>query len=271
MMTILVVDDDEAVSRFVKDLLSPLGHHVRSAATGTQALASIAKEPPDILILDLSMPSMNGVDVLRQLKTQYRDPLPFGVLIVTGNADEQIFDDAVALGIHDILLKPIQPVQLLAAIRVHEKLLRQRQTAALASAPHNNGHQPGSLSRAARPITVLLAEDDDQVAKLVDVSLRARGYQVLLAKDGDAALQLFQARGGDIDVLLTDVMLPRITGLDLVTLVQGQWPGTKIIVCSGQLSIAELVTTGMTVLPKPFTVDQLLATVSDLAPRPSGS
>jgi two-component system cell cycle sensor histidine kinase/response regulator CckA len=118
---------------------------------------------------------------------------------------------------------------------------------------------------------VLVAEDDEQLAKLISDTLRAKGYRVLVAKDGEAAFRLILTRGKEIDVLLTDVMLPRISGLDLTTLVQGQSPHTKIIICSGQLSSAELATTGMTFLPKPFTVDQLLETLDRLLPRPSAS
>jgi two-component system NtrC family sensor kinase len=131
----------------------------------------------------------------------------------------------------------------------------------------HSSHTPAAQTSAST--TVLIAEDDEQLAKFVSDALQANGYRVLVAKDGEAAFRLILARGREIDVLLTDVMLPRISGLDLTTLVQGQSPTTQIILCSGQLSIAELATTGMTILHKPFTLDQLLATLGSLLPRPA--
>jgi CheY-like chemotaxis protein len=116
--------------------------------------------------------------------------------------------------------------------------------------------------------TILVVEDDAQLAGLVSETLEREGYQVLLAADGDAAFRLFLERGETIDVLLVDVMLPRINGLDLTILVQGQWPGTKIILCSGQLSSAELAQTGVAYLPKPYTGEDLLQTLDRLVPRP---
>jgi CheY-like chemotaxis protein len=265
-LSVLIVDDDESVSRFIKDLLTPIGYALRFAATGKQALVLIDNQPPDVIVLDLSMPSMDGVEVLRHLQAQYQQPLPFGVIILTGSAEEQIFDDAMSLGILDILLKPVQPVQLLAAIRLQQQLLAQR--------PPGNTH-PGpppytpeaEAAHGSQSPTVLVAEDDEQLAQLISDTLRAKGYRVLIAKDGEAAFRLVMTRDKEIDVLLTDVMLPRISGLDLMTLVQGQSPKTQIVVCSGQLSSAELATTGMTFLPKPFSFDHLLETLGNLIPR----
>jgi two-component system, cell cycle sensor histidine kinase and response regulator CckA len=109
----------------------------------------------------------------------------------------------------------------------------------------------------ARPPVVLVVEDEAAVATLLRLALEAKGYTVLMCSDGDKALKFLREHGDAIDVLLTDVMLPHIHGLDLITLVEGQWPNIKIILCSGQLSEAELAQTGSAFLPKPFTTQDL--------------
>jgi two-component system cell cycle sensor histidine kinase/response regulator CckA len=118
-------------------------------------------------------------------------------------------------------------------------------------------------------LTVLIVEDEPNLAKVISLALQTKGYEVLLAGDGEAALRLLRERGETIDVLLTDVMLPHVTGLDLITLTQGQWPRIKIIICSGQLSPAELAHTGVVFLGKPFTMLQLYAALEQVLSSPT--
>jgi two-component system cell cycle sensor histidine kinase/response regulator CckA len=124
------------------------------------------------------------------------------------------------------------------------------------------------VKASARPPVVLVVEDEAPLATLVRLALEAKGYTVLLCPDGDKALKLLQEQGDTIDVLLTDVMLPHITGLDLITLVQGQWPHIKVILCSGQLSDAEMAQTGSAFLPKPFTTQDLYAILDTVTYSP---
>jgi CheY-like chemotaxis protein len=124
--TILVVDDDEQVSHFLKELLTRDGYQLRFAATGMQALATVQKGPPDVIILDLDMPGMNGVEVYRRLAAAYPKRHSFGVIFLTGAAETPLFDEALDLGIPDVLLKPVNPMQLVLAIKLQLHLLRRR-------------------------------------------------------------------------------------------------------------------------------------------------
>jgi CheY-like chemotaxis protein len=120
---ILVVDDDLMICSFLKDVFARQGYQTRFAPTGREALSLIEQQPPDILVLDLTMPGMNGIEVLRRLRTTHPAGLPFGVIIITGSMEHPLFEEALDLGILDILLKPMSLMQIKTAVRLQLKLL----------------------------------------------------------------------------------------------------------------------------------------------------
>jgi DNA-binding response OmpR family regulator len=102
---VLVVDDDPVVIRLVKELLKSQGYQVESARDGIDAMVMVKKEKPDLIVLDIMMPELNGYDVLRTLKftDEYKE-IP--VLLLT--AREQELDKRIGemMGI-DYLQKPV--------------------------------------------------------------------------------------------------------------------------------------------------------------------
>lgn len=102
---VLVVDDDPVVIRLVKEILKNLGYEVETAKDGIDAMVMVKKEKPDLIVLDIMMPELNGYDVLRTLKftDEYKD-IP--VLLLT--AREQELDRRIGemMGI-DYLQKPV--------------------------------------------------------------------------------------------------------------------------------------------------------------------
>jgi DNA-binding response OmpR family regulator len=131
-------------------------------------------------------------------------------------------------------------------------------------------NSPAASVAPARSTIILLVEDDDGLRSILKAMLQGEGYTVLVAKNGDEAFRLCLESGGSIDLLLVDIVLPGINGLDLVQLVQSQWPRTKIIVFSGQLDPTHtaydfyLRRSGTAFLKKPFSVNGLLQTVGTL-------
>ena len=114
---------------------------------------------------------------------------------------------------------------------------------------------------------VLLAEDDRSVRRLVVTELTRRGFTVLEAEDGVAALELFRRETDRVDVLVTDVVMPRMNGADLAVQAQGIRPDVKILFISGhpERAGAGLDPTGVTnLLMKPFTADTLAARIKEL-------
>ena len=100
---ILVVDDEKQICELLTEYLSYQGHRVCSARDGRTALAFVDKGHPQLVILDLHMPGMHGVDVFRKLREKnYRG----GVMRLTGSRDEKLLKTAMGLGPIDIVGKP---------------------------------------------------------------------------------------------------------------------------------------------------------------------
>jgi two-component system response regulator (stage 0 sporulation protein F) len=113
--SLLVVDDEEAIRRLLTEFLTRRGYRVQSAATGEEALALVEREPPHLIVLDLYMPGMNGVEVLRRLRArQYRG----AVLVLSASQDEGLLREALEWGAVDVIGKPARLDQLLLAIQV---------------------------------------------------------------------------------------------------------------------------------------------------------
>jgi DNA-binding response OmpR family regulator len=123
--TILIVDDDRASRESVEDLLRPDGYLFMTAATGKQALVAVAKSPPDLILLDVTMPDMDGFAVAIKLKA---DPATAGIPIIMVSAHSGRGWRVVGLeaGVEDYMTKPIDPAELPFKVR---NLLRLRANA----------------------------------------------------------------------------------------------------------------------------------------------
>jgi CheY-like chemotaxis protein len=100
---VLVVDDDPNVSAMLRDLLTTLGYVVKNAVRGAEALLLVPVFEPNVVLLDLHMPGMSGIEVLDHLR---RDHPGLPVIIVTGNEDEELARRTMRGGAFDYLSKP---------------------------------------------------------------------------------------------------------------------------------------------------------------------
>ena len=103
--SILVVDDSSTVRKFVSVSLSMQGFHVVTAEDGMDALEKLPREPIDLVITDLNMPNMDGMELIRTLRenTTYRE-LP--IIILTSLNEAELKKESESLGIHSYLNKP---------------------------------------------------------------------------------------------------------------------------------------------------------------------
>lgn len=100
---ILVVDDEKQVCELLTEYLSQRGHHVCSVQDGPAALAFVDKGHPRLIILDLHMPGMHGIEVFQKLREKnYRG----GIMMMTGSRDEKLLNTAMGLGPIDLVGKP---------------------------------------------------------------------------------------------------------------------------------------------------------------------
>ena len=109
--------------------------------------------------------------------------------------------------------------------------------------------------------TVLVVDNDPLSLDLIELMLSPLGYKVLLASSGEEALEIADARDGKIDLLLTDLLMPGITGLDLVRQFIDRYPKTKVMFMSGYMcpSIAhqDVALSEKAFVLKPFTTNTL--------------
>ena len=119
--TILVVDDDSQSLRLLTDTLTGAGYRVRPADSGELALASVGAVAPELILLDIRMPGMDGFDVCRRLKA---NPKSRGIPVVFLSAAGQVEDrvHALRLGAADFISKPFQAPELLARVHIHMEL-----------------------------------------------------------------------------------------------------------------------------------------------------
>ena len=122
---ILIADDDPLLRALLVHRLAAEGYHVTTVENGSEALAAIAEQRPDLVVLDALMPVMDGFEVLRRLKSGGLSDAP--VIMLTALKREQDIVGALQLGAADYLIKPFIPDELGQRVR---RLLESREPSA---------------------------------------------------------------------------------------------------------------------------------------------
>lgn len=112
---VLVVDDEPAIRRLLRVGLSTEGYAIREAETAREAIAMVAQERPDLIILDLGLPDMSGQELLRLWRTE---ALALPIVILSSRTDEAGIVDALENGADDYVTKPFGMKELAARLRV---------------------------------------------------------------------------------------------------------------------------------------------------------
>ena len=114
MTSVLIVDDEPAMLRVLRAALDARGYEVRTAMTGEQAINSVATQAPDLVMLDLGLPDIDGVEVCRRIRSWSQ--VPILVLSAEGSDDRKV--RALDEGADDYVTKPFSMPELLARVRV---------------------------------------------------------------------------------------------------------------------------------------------------------
>jgi adenylate cyclase len=176
---ILVVDDDAVNARLLEGILAPRGHEVVVARTGEEALELVQREQPDLILLDVVMPGMDGYAVCRALRENEQTAV-LPVIMVTSSV-EQEKKEAIEAGADDFLPKPVNQDELLARVksllrikRYHDELLELNRTL-----EERVEHQVGELERLRRLRRFLSPQLVDAIVSSGDESiLRSHRRQV---------------------------------------------------------------------------------------------
>ena len=169
---VLIIDDEPQMRRLLETILKADGYRVSEAATGEEGLTDAAQRQPDVVVLDLGLPDMDGVEVLRRLRQWSHVP----VLILSVRDTEEQKVAALDAGADDYVTKPFASAELLARLRV---MLR---------------HASAAASAAASPVF----HAGELVVDLAARSVRLAGREVKLTATEYALLALFIKHAGRV-------------------------------------------------------------------------
>ena len=152
-------------------------------------------------------------------------------------------------------------LRILARQMMHElDLRRTRET----QSPHRRPHLAPPPQRS---VTILIVEDNDNLRNLLHRALEGYGFSILPAADGPEALRLCQQCDGTIDIVVSDIVMPWLNGLELAERIRAARPETKFLFITGFSDqfpeLREWIKYGATILEKPFLPSELLHKVED--------
>ncbi|MDQ2104222.1 response regulator [Azospirillum isscasi] len=170
-LRVLVVDDEPPIRRFLRTTLSAQGYDIAEAEDGAKALEEVRRRPPDLLVLDLGLPGVGGLEVIRRLRG---DGVATPIIVLSSRADEAGKVEALDLGADDYVTKPFGMDELLARIR-----------AALRHRLQQQGERP-------------LFRSGDLAVDLVRRIVTVRGAEVKLSPREYDLLRLLVAHAGKV-------------------------------------------------------------------------
>jgi len=260
--TILVAEDDEAVRETVVAMLADLGYRVLKARDAQSALSIIDSGIPiDLLFTDVVMP---GTLKSPELARKARERLPgIAVLFTSGYTENSI--------VHGGRLD--EGVELLSKPYTRETLARKLRQMLSSQAQRNAGNPetvvapPAASPPAVRVVRVLVVEDDWLVRTTVVEMLQLRGHEVFEAADAPRALEILE--GQPVDVLVSDVGLPGMSGVELVAAARVLLPGLAAVYATGHAHMEGVQPdTRTVVLVKPYGSEALNDALARLFPPP---
>jgi DNA-binding response OmpR family regulator len=127
---VLVVEDEPTIADIVRRYLARAGYDARTAADGLEAVAAVAARRPDLIVLDVMLPGIDGLEVMRRIRAD--GGAPIGVILLTAKGDEHDRIAGLRLGADDYVAKPFSPAELVARV---DAVLRRTQ-------PRDDGEPP---------------------------------------------------------------------------------------------------------------------------------
>ena len=207
---LLIVDDEPLNRKLIKAALSHEQYDIAEASDGFAALEQIKANPPDLILLDVMMPRLDGWEVTKILKnnpeTMY---IPIILITALDNISDKI--KGLELGADEYLGKPINYLELRSLVTSMIKLkicLDENKSL---------WGEKGSYRKPDRPSpypSILLVEDDEKDVKLVENYLPKESYQITWTDTGERALEI--AGGKKVDLILLDILLPNMDGFEVL-------------------------------------------------------
>jgi heterodisulfide reductase subunit A2 len=248
---ILVMEDESSVAKGLEKLLKDRGHRVHVVGTGQAALDVLDQDEISLLVADMELPDMSGMEVVRRTRKKKPDT---GIIVISGTPSVPSAVEAMKTGVLDYLPKPFTPEDFV--LRVERALAGKGQAD---SGSAENAEAQKDTVRA----HVLVAEDAPAVGKGLKMLLTTKGYGVDLVTTGKQALEEIDRK--DFDLLVTDLRLPDMNGTEVICGAKRKRPQTAVIVMTGFPSVStavEAMKSGAAdFLEKPFTQEEFLQRV----------
>ena len=251
---IVLVEDDDSIRTIAVMSLEELGgHQVLAFPSGEDALARAAPFAPELLLLDVSMPGMDGPQTLAALRQQ-PELRAVPAVFLTAHTNARQVAELRKLGAVDVIAKPFDPLHLCDRIM------------AVLTGPDTI---PAPLEKA--PLA-LVVEDDPGIRYLLDFILRQQGWAVVEAYDGWQGLAAITS-GPLADAVLLDIMLPEVDGLQLLETLRAteRWNKVPVMMLTAkgdEQSVSRALAAGANdYLGKPFDPAELVARLQRLRPK----
>jgi DNA-binding NtrC family response regulator len=259
---LLLVDDEEAYVKTLAERMEMRDVGSRVALSGEEALAMLEDEPPDVMVLDLRMPGIDGMEVLERVKKKHPQ---IEVIILTGHGSDKEEKEALRLGAFEYLQKPADTSHLLKTVRSawakslkatveflkdsQEEFDKSMAAAAFAEAgvpdiaretmketsPKKEDVAPeiadSDTDTASSTLRVLFVDDEEDFVRTMAERMEMREVGSDVALDGEQALEMLQEEVPDVMVL--DLRMPGIDGMEVLRLVRKQYPQLEVIIMTG--------------------------------------
>jgi two-component system response regulator HydG len=200
-LKIFVVDDDVDFAESLVETLESRGHQVEMAHSGEEAVTRFQETDFDLAFMDVKLPGMNGVESFLEI----RKLKPDSKVMMTGYSMQELLQQAIDHGALGVLDKPLDM----------SKVLKTVESAF-----------PDGI--------ILLADDDPDFVESTQTALENAGYRVLVARDGEEAIQSVQEN--DIDLLLLDLCMPVLNGLEVYLELKGRGKQLPTIIVTGYVN-----------------------------------
>ncbi|MCK5124723.1 MAG: response regulator [candidate division Zixibacteria bacterium] len=211
-LKILVVDDDAYLLDLMIETLDTIGYDAKGASSGAEALDLIEKSRFQLVITDIKMPKMDGIEFARSVKSKHPD-LP--IIFISGAFTPSILRKIEG---EPYIPKPFRISQM-------EKVIGEVTTASRNATGNSTGD------------TILVVDDDDSFRLMLIESLKVSGYKVTGVSNAASAIE--RTKKGDISAIVTDVRMPGMDGISLSKYIRLHWPELPVILVTAYLNFDE--------------------------------
>jgi CheY-like chemotaxis protein len=218
-LKLLIAEDDDKIIKLYDKFLSGIAFKTRMVNDGTEALIAYDQWKPDIILLDILLPKMPGLEVLKEIRAARKDPKT-AVIMATSQGKQETVRTCIQHGIQGYILKPLDVTRINRTIIdsyiMHWIALNAKSADNKLSGKKKsvNKKSPVTTEKKATKIKLLIVDDDPKMISIYDKCLSTKVYEFKTAKNIQAALKLYKDWKPDMIVL--DILFPEMSGIQML-------------------------------------------------------